>query len=166
MTIEELNIKISADAENFKREIAAANSALDAFRKDAAKAGKEITDAFAGLIDTKLGTGTGNKSAAAVIPAEGTGTAGTARYREPNSVPSYVPKENISGYYENNSYSRTANVLDLDTSETVIGAVGNVQNDDQPINITTTVELDGDKIGESVNIYNMRRNKITNGLYG
>ena len=166
MTVEELNIKISADAENFKKEIASANSALDAFRRDAAAAGKEITDAFAGLINADIRSGTGISGAGTVIPAEGDAAAGTARYIAPKSVPSYVPKENISGYYENNSYSRTANVLDLDTSETVIGAVGNAQNDDQPINITTTVELDGDKIGESVNIYNMRRNKITNGLYG
>lgn len=166
MTIEELNIKISADAENFKKEIAAANSSLDAFRKDAVKAGKEITDAFAGLINTDIRSGADNSGPGAVIPAESDASAGTARYIAPNSVPTYVPKENISGYYENNSYSRTANVLNLDTSETVIGAVGNAQNEEQPINITTTVELDGDKVGESVNVYNMRRNKITNGLYG
>lgn len=166
MTIEELNIKISADAENFKREIAAANSTIDAFRKNASAAGKEITDAFAGLINTDLRSGSGTNRAAAVIPAESGTTAAPAGYREPVGVPSYVPKENISGYFENNSYSRTANVLDLDTNETVIGAVGSANSEDQPINITTTVELDGDKIGESVNVYNMRRNKITNGLYG
>ncbi|MBR5088455.1 MAG: hypothetical protein IK093_03420, partial [Ruminiclostridium sp.] len=157
-------IKISADAENFKKEIAAANSAVETFRKNAASAGKEITAAFAGLIDTDIST---DRSAAR--PAEVTVPDGYAKNAagktSPVGIPSYVPKENITGYYENNSYSRTANVLELDENETVIGAAnGNSQNE-QPINITTTVELDGDKIGESVNVYNMRRNKITNGLY-
>ena len=167
MTIEELNVKISADAENFKKAIADANAAIDAFRNKAEAAGNELTGAFAGLINTDVGTeyGTAQATAEQIIPETAETAATRTAPRTPSGIPSYVPKENISQYYDISSYSRTADVLDLDTNETVIGAVSDSGNGEQPVNITTTVELDGDKIGESVNVYNMRRNKITNGLY-
>ena len=63
--------------------------------------------------------------------------------------------------------SHTAEVMQLEKSETVIGAANSGSDGDtRPVNITTTVELDGDRIGEAVNRFNMRRNRITNGIYG
>ena len=43
------------------------------------------------------------------------------------------------------------------------GAAGG-GTDVQPLNITTEIVLDGDKLGEAVSRYNVKRNRITNGI--
>ena len=167
MTVEELNIRISADAENFKKELEAAKASVAAFRDEAVAAGKQVTAAFYGLIGTQVSAAE-TVSQAAVTTAADIDTRSSDKYSTvtlPHAIPSYVPEENI--YYTNNgvSYQGTANVPDLARNETVIGAVGGQASEPQPFNITTTVELDGDKIGESVNRFNLLRGKITNGIY-
>ena len=166
MTIEELNIKISADAENFKAGLAGAKAELAAFRDEASAAGKAVTEAFGGLLETEITSEAGESAAVNVTDAESrySFSGGRNIYR-PGGMPGNVPAEAIY-YFDNGvAYSGTASVLDLDASETVVGAVGAAQEAQQPVNITTTVELDGDKVGESVNRFNLRRSKITNGMY-
>lgn len=169
MTVEELNIKITADAENFKNAISDANSAMEGFRSRASEAGREVTDAFSGLLEVGL---TGNNRAPVpetVTPVEISGRAGAAQsfaeavqdYGQPSAA-------GFAAYFSGtrNVSSGTVSVPELDSRETVIGAVGGTAAEVQPVNITTTVELDGDKVGESVNSYFLRRNKITNGIGG
>ena len=148
MTVEELNIKISADADDFKRELAAAKAAIEDFRSDAVAAGKAVTDAFSGLVDLQLGSGAAGaalQNTAAVTPADTSAVQSSNRGvpAVPVGIPSDVPAKNIS-YNAGNNYSRTANVLELDRSETVVGAASAAADSSQPVNITTTVELDGD----------------------
>ena len=171
MTVQELKVKISADSENFKNGISTARSAITLFKKEAVKAGKEVTEAFDGLISTDLtpsepGYDDESDGAAAVTSAaarnSGSSYTDTVRDAFGQGLASGMANtiSNIG-----NSFSGVANVLDLDRNETVIGAVGGGASDNQPVNITTTVELDGDKIGESVNSFNMRRSRVTNGMY-
>lgn len=174
MTVEELNIKISADAENFRRGLAEAQNAVTEFRNNAVQAAGEVTRAFDGLINVGVASDfSGDKQETAAVQTAAAETAAAPSFSMPfsdwrsggtagftNGGISISPL--ISGFS-----SRTANVLRLENSETVIGAVGQQDSDDgRPVNITTTVELDGDKVGESVNRFNLRRNKITNGIYG
>ena len=173
MTVEELNIKISADAESFKRGLAGAEASLEKFRSDAVKAGEEVTEAFDGLVNVGVSSGYNGENARgnAVQPAET--PAGTpsvslpfADWRSGGTIPVTSGGISVSTIFPAVS-SHTAEVMQLERSETVIGAAGGSSDgDSRPVNITTTVELDGDKIGESVNRFNMRRNKITNGIYG
>lgn len=63
-----------------------------------------------------------------------------------------------------------AGVPALMSAQTLIGAVtagASAENasDARPIEIHTTVELDGEKVGESVNFYNSSRQRITNGFF-
>lgn len=169
MTVEELNIKITADAGSFKNEIAAANQAMTIFKNNAVNAGKSVTDAFSGLVTTEvLASQETVQSSSAEVPDTVGKSTGTSRSSAavPSGIPSSVPSSAISSFAAERSYSRAASVPELESSETLIGAVAGAGSDQQPVNITTTVELDGDKVGESVNTFNMRRNKITNGLYG
>ncbi len=59
-----------------------------------------------------------------------------------------------------------ASVLSLRSGETLIGAV-NGGNENKgtavPFQIFTTVELDGERVGQSVESYNASRQRITNG---
>lgn len=59
-----------------------------------------------------------------------------------------------------------AGVLELNAPQTLIGAFTQsetAKSGTAPIEIHTTVELDGDAIGESVALYNDSRSRITNG---
>ena len=156
MIVDELSVKITAEADNFKQEIASAKAALDGFRTEAMNAGAAVTEAFDGLIKTSVSSS----------PAEGStpdtaSVAANKSGRQTNiGLSSIIPGITIPSFGP-----RTVNVLDLDSSETVIGAVGGAAQETQPVNITTTVTLDGDKVGESVNRFNMRRDRITNGMY-
>lgn len=156
MTVEELNIRISADAESFKKELAAARDAIEAFRSDAVSAGNAVTDAFGGLITTDV---------TAAETAGSSGTVNTEGYAEPltpRGIPSNVPASAVSS----RRGGGIADVPELGINETVIGAVsGSGDGASQPVNITTTVELDGDKVGQSVERYNLRINRMTNGMY-
>ena len=173
MTVEELNIKISADADEFGRGLAAAEASLEKFRSDAVKAGEEVTKAFDGLVNVGVTSVYNGEHAhnGTVQPAEASQNTPSvsvpfADWRSGGTVIPSAGGINVSAVFPAVS-SHTAEVMQLEKSETVIGAVnGGSEGDTRPVNITTTVELDGDKIGESVNRFNMRRNRITNGIYG
>ena len=157
MTIEELNVKITADATKFRREMALAKETVDAFRNGAKEAGDQVTQAFGGLISTEV------SSTGSTIIAEGAPVKFSTAPPEPIGIPSGVPVRAIAGL-RGDSGMRTADVLSLENSETVIGAVSAASQDSQPVSITTTVELDGDKVGESVERFNLRQGKIGNGM--
>ncbi len=67
--------------------------------------------------------------------------------------------ENIKG--------AAANVLSLRSGQTLIGAVTENNSSDgfsKPVEIHTTVELDGEKVGESVSRYTSSRTRVKNGF--
>lgn len=174
MTVEELNIKISADAESFRQGLAEAQASVTQFRDTAVQAGEDVTKAFDRLITTGVTSEfTGDAKEPSAVQTADTESGKTANtFSMPFSDwrsggTSGVTNGIVSfGSLFSGSFSRTADVLQLDRNETVIGAVGSQDNNSgTPVNITTTVELDGDKVGESVNRFNMRRNRITNGIY-
>lgn len=177
MTVEELNIKITADASGFKNEIAAVNKQLDALRANAANAGSAVTAAFGGLIGTEVSAARaegerGGNAAVTYDVLKGRQDNVTAADDRSSVISRFADSAwnrgsavmpDFTAYYAENA--GVVNVPKLDKGETVIGAVGGSgAQSSQPINITTTVELDGDKVGESVNSYFMRRNRITNGI--
>lgn len=70
-----------------------------------------------------------------------------------------ISAENLSG--------AAATVLNLRSGQTLIGAVsGNSgsQGFSKPVEIHTTVELDGSKVGEAVSRYSTSRTRIKNGF--
>ncbi len=173
MTVEELNIKISADAGEFSRGLAEAETSLEKFRSDAVKAGEEVTKAFDGLVNVGVNTVYNGENAhnSTVQPAETSPDKPSVSFpfvdwRSGGAVMPLTGGINVSSIFPAVS-SHTAEVMQLEKSETVIGAASSGSDGDtRPVNITTTVELDGDRIGEAVNRFNMRRNRITNGIYG
>ena len=171
MTVEELNVKISADASAFRKELGEAETAISSLLEQARQAGKEITDSFSGLIKTQVTAPEGSQDTArtASVGSFSVGSAfsgaGTAGGYTPVSPPvQYGPFPEGSG----GVYPGVISVKELterfSAQQSLLSAAGSSQNGSaQPVNITTTVELDGDKIGESVNRYFMRRNTVTNG---
>lgn len=78
--------------------------------------------------------------------------------------PQRVRTDYESGYM--GTFGAAAGVLELNAPQTLIGAFtqgGTEKSSAAPIEIHTTVELDGDAIGESVALYNDSRSRITNG---
>ena len=60
-----------------------------------------------------------------------------------------------------------ATVLNLRSGQTLIGAMSennSASEFSKPIELHTTVELDGEKIGETVSLYNKSRTRIKNGF--
>ncbi len=169
MTVEELNIKISADSGDFTKGMSAAIKSLAQFRTVAMSAGNEAKSALSGLIDVNTdvsGDRTESVSAAVTMPQytntlrRSAGAKTSSGAKAENGVRAVADVQNFT-----NAFSRSANVLSLENGDTVIGAVGaSMQDSGRPIEIITSVELDGDKVGESVNRYFMSRNRITNGL--
>ena len=171
MTVDELNVKISADASSFKSEVAAANSELQTFRNRAVAAAAEINVAFDDIMKI-IGTVSSDdgETVSADVP------------EIPEKIPfgPFMPELSAEGekkdaaptfYTPENAYDfrtgipqRTADVPELERQSTLIGAVNGAEDDAQPVNITTSIILDGDKVGESVDRFLIRRNKITNGL--
>lgn len=169
MTVEELNIKISADAENFKVAVAETNKTIENLKVRAVSAGKEITAAFDGLFVTDI-TAQSSEPENNSRPFGIFGDPGGRIARSSGAADIFQGGDQITaaqifaGYNAGSTYSGTVNVPALDRNETVIGTLGSgAENDSTPIEITTTVELDGDKIGESVERYFSGRNRITNG---
>ncbi|MBP5605515.1 MAG: hypothetical protein J6X60_08230, partial [Ruminiclostridium sp.] len=152
--------------EKFRAEMASANAAVDAFRQKMAAAGNEVTAALSGLIDTQVTVSSPDSAAVISTPAAGAEpvNSGVPDWRS-GGIPGAVTPA-LAGMFAAQPDMRAAGIPELDRSETVIGAVGGGGEAGTPVNITTTVELDGDKVGESVNRFNMRRNRITNGMYG
>lgn len=169
MTVEELNIKITADAENFKNAIYDANAAMEGFRTRAAEAGREVTDAFSGLLEVGLVGTKRTPEPETVTPAEISGRADrTASFMESLREYEQPSAAGFAAYFAGtrNAVSGTVALPELDSREGGIGSSGGGNTEVQPVNITTTVELDGDKVGESVSSYFLRRSKITNGIGG
>lgn len=149
MTVEQLNIKITADAQAFRDELKSVNEELTKMSALATAAATQSYLAYRGVF-------TGNPSDSATAP-----IAITASVDGGESSP-----KTAMGYYGDNT--NIVGIPYLNENETVIGAVqknSTVGEEDlRPIQIHTTVELDGDKVGESVSSYNYRRNRVTNGL--
>ena len=141
MTVEEVKIKISAEAGSLKAEIDSVNKALSEMKTLAQQAASAAASAISAK--TAFGISEGDFSdmgdRAEIISSAG--SLKTAPYRQTAAVPE------ISG------------------KDTLVGAIasGDKENS-QPIQINTTVELDGDSIGKAAASFNLRRNRITNGF--
>lgn len=177
MTVEQLNIKITADASAFKKEIDDVNKQLDALKSNAAQSGIAVSAVFSELaVSGASGGAEGSPDGSA--PA----AAGVVRQGRPHEAVADISgrSSEVAGFagsgWENGNAvmpgfaeyyagkTGTAAVPRLERGDTVIGAVsGNDALNAQPVNITTTVQLDGDKVGESVERFYMRRNRMTNG---
>ena len=149
MTVEELNIKITADSQDFHREIQSVNEALEKTKQLSAEAQRAVASAFSGVYTEAAPAGE-SEAGTYTIP-DAAGAAGKAAQTA----------------YEYFGGAAAAEVLNLSSKETVIGAVSRDEKEtaaEQPIKINTTVELDGDRIGEAASLYMLRRGRITNGL--
>ena len=149
MTVEELNIKIIADSQDFCREIQSVNEALEKTKQLSAEAQKAVSSVFSGVY-TETAAAEETAAGTYAIPAAAGGAAKAAQTA-----------------YEYFGGAAAAEVLNLSSRETVIGAVSRNEKEtasEQPIKINTTIELDGDRIGEAASLYMMRRGRITNGL--
>ena len=141
MTVEEVKIKISADAGSLKAEIDSVNKALSEMKNLAQQAASAAASAISAK--TAFGISEGGFSdmgdSAEIISSAG--SLKTAPYRQTVAVPE------ISG------------------KDTLVGAIASRDKENsQPIQINTTVELDGDSIGKAAASFNLRRNRITNGF--
>ena len=149
MTVEQLNVIITAQTDSFEQKINAVNRSLERTL--------ELAEGSAGSI--------------AGITVETGGSGGFSKDYARTA-------ETVGGYSESNSAKplfslnipavsgAAANVLSLRQNETLIGAMTEGSSDSsvqRPIEIYTTVELDGEKVGESVGLYNSARRRVTNG---
>lgn len=151
MTVEELNIKITADAENFKRAVSEANSAMESFRRRAVSAGEEVSSAMSGLLGVGV-TGTISEYSGQAAPAltDYSGRIGAAQAF--SASVGTIPLPSTDGFIDSLARGNAAS-----------GAAGGA-SEVQPLNITTEIVIDGDKLGEAVSRYNVKRNRITNGI--
>lgn len=175
MTTEQLNIIITAQTADFTEKLGAVNTTL----RETVALAEQAASAAAKVVDP-----TGESAEDAV-----SGSAAEGIYQAPEStigtsggfpqVPAGSARAAVRAAGESSDMSvieavspafAAANVLRLDRSQTLVGAVsesGKEQNgQDRPIEIRTTVELDGDRIGEAVSAYNGRRSRITDGFGG
>ncbi len=151
MTVEQLNIIITAQTSDFQEKISAVNEALrqtiSLSERAAAAAASVGTSASAEMF---AGT------EAEIYQASG----------EEGGGGGAMAPETVSPVL-----SMAADVLRLNPNQTLIGAVSQGGQAKQeassaPIEIHTTVELDGDRLGEAIAAYNGRRSRITNGFSG
>ncbi len=171
MIVDELRVKISADAESFKKEVTDANSALQTFRNRAVAAAAEINVAFDEIMEIIGTVSSADGEVSSLTFPEFGGEIPVGPFlpvlpeapSESGSQPElYLPD---TDYGSRTGFpQRTAEVPELGRNDTLIGAVSGTEDDAQPVNITTSIMLDGDKVGESVDRFLIRRNKITNGL--
>lgn len=160
MTVERLNVIITAQTEDFQQKIEEVNKALE---KTAA-----------------LAESSANSIASINVENNNNNTPYAARYKNTVDV-SGITKEDFGRaadtfnaievaptQSEGGIMGAAASVLSLRRGETLIGAVSEGGNQtssfSRPIEIFTTVELDGEKVGESVVHYNNSRSRITNGF--
>ena len=140
MTVEEVNIKITAEAAALKKEIDSVNSSLSQMKLLAQQAAQAAASAVSASVSVDYGE-------------TEYGGAMTGGYTAPSFQKKTAP------------YSQTAQIPSLSGKETLIGAVSSGGGDAvQPIQINTTVEVDGDSIGQAAAAFNLRRNRITNGF--
>lgn len=154
MTVEELNIIITAQTEDFQKKIEAVNKALE---KTASLAEKSVSS----IAQININTGTNSPYTEEYRKSAAVNTISKEDFGE--NIGAAAPKTAAQGVI-----GAAANVMSLRKGQTLIGAVseGNAspQSLQRPIEIFTTVELDGEKVGESVAHYNNSRNRITNGF--
>lgn len=133
MTVEELKVIVTAQTEDFQTKINAVNEALSETASLARKASS-------GIMGVELYS--------------------SAKSAEVNPLSQgEMTTENVVG--------ARASVLSLRSGETLIGAVNDnseaLKGGTTPFQIYTTVELDGERVGQSVETYNASRQRITNG---
>lgn len=151
MTVEELNVKITADAGSFREEIALVNRSLDELRSKARMTGIEVVSAFGGMM---------NAASYAETKEVKYETAAVGEVAENSTAPAAARQPD---YF--NTLAPAARVQSFRRGETVVGVLNNgsaAGSTAQPIQINTTVELDGDVLGEAVSFYNARQRRITN----
>lgn len=147
MTVEQLNVIITAQTEDFQQKIAAVNSALEETVSLAQSAATE-------LVKVAVEESTQEAFAKSYAQQAELSSAGAEVPRLAANIPS------VSG--------AAASVMALRSGDTLIEAVSggkseSVGKEASPIEIHTTVELDGEKVGEAVGLYNYSRGRITNG---
>lgn len=173
MTTEQLNILITAQTADFTEKLGAVNTTLRetvALAEQAAGAAAKVVDPTGESAEEAVSGSAADGIYRAPEPSVGTSggfpqaPAGSARA----AVLAAGKSADLSGIEAASPVFAAANVLRLDRSQTLVGAVsgsGNEQNgQNRPIEIRTTVELDGDRIGEAVSAYNGRRSRITDGF--
>ena len=139
MTVEEVNIKITAEAAALKKEIDSVNSSLSQMKLLAQQAAQAAASAV---------------SASVALDYGGAEYGGISA----DTLSSASAQKKTAPY-------NTAQVPSLNGKETLIGAVSSGGGESvQPIQINTTVEVDGDSIGQAAASFNLRRNRITNGF--
>lgn len=173
MTTEQLNIIITAQTADFTEKLGAVNTTL----RETVTLAEQAAEAAARVVDP-TGESAGNAvsgSAADGIyraPDTAAGTSGGFPQPPAGSARAAVLAAgggaDTSGIAAFSPAFAAADVLRLDRRQTLIGAVSQSGNErsewNRPIEIRTTVELDGDRIGEAVGAYNGRRSRITDGF--
>lgn len=163
MTVEQLNIIITAQTEDFQKKINAVNKALEKTAELAEKSVSSIAE-----INITSGSSAPYKeeyrNSAEVNGISKNNFEANKLSPETNTAEVLTVPQSGAGVM-----GAAASVLNLRKGQTLIGAVteNNVSNGgglQRPIEIFTTVELDGDKVGESVAHYNTARSRITNGF--
>lgn len=175
MTTEQLNIIITAQTADFTEKLGAVNTTL----RETVTLAEQAAEAAAKVVDPTGESAEGAVSGSAAdriyqVPDPSAGTSGGFPQAPAGSARAAVlaagEGTDLSGIEAFSPVFAAANVLRLDRSQTLVGAVsgnGNEQNgQNRPIEIRTTVELDGDRIGEAVSAYNGRRSRITDGFGG
>ncbi|MGN0589443.1 MAG: hypothetical protein ACI4KO_07895 [Ruminiclostridium sp.] len=141
MTVEEIKIKISAEAGSLKTEIDSVNKALAEMKNLAQNAASAAAAAVSAKTAFGITEGGFSDTGDSALVNSSAGGLKTAPYRQTAAVP------------------------DISGKDTLIGAVSSGEKESsQPIQINTTVELDGDSIGKAAASFNLRRNRITNGF--
>lgn len=173
MTTEQLNIIITAQTADFTEKLGAVNRTLRetaALAEQAARAAARVADPEGESAEDAVG----GSALDGIYRAPETAADGSAGFPK---APAGSARAAVSAAKEETDWSAqealspvfaAANVLRLDRSRTLVGAAergGGAQNErDTPIEIHTTVELDGDRIGEAVDEYHARRSRITDGF--
>lgn len=185
MTVEQLNIIITAQTTDFQEKLAMVNEAL----RETVSLAEQAAAAAASITGASVTAET--KSAQPQAAEAGSFSAG-AESQKPQAAEGFFSgespaiartdtarqvSENEKGGWANSSIAeeslarspQAASVPRLNRSQTVMGAISqenSAQSSAQstPIEIHTTVELDGDSIGEAVYRYNGKRTRITDGF--
>jgi len=163
MTVEKLNIIITAQTEDFQKKIDAVNKSLERTAELAEKSASAIAEISITSANNSPYKEEYRKSAEVnAIPRDDFSANRMKTETKTVEVLNISPgSPGVMG--------AAASVLNLRKNQTLIGAVteNNVSESgglQRPIEIFTTVELDGDKVGESVAHYNTSRTRITNGF--
>ncbi|MCM1333566.1 MAG: hypothetical protein NC084_13645 [Bacteroides sp.] len=187
MTTEQLNVIITAQTDDFTEKLSAVNRALGetiSLAERAAAAAARVVDptdsgeagyTSEGIFTTPAAVETedgGFPSAPlgsardAVRTASEAGTQSAIR----DAGVAVIPDTGVTAIGAVSPVFATANAVRVDRDQTPFGVylresrAARDGDEATPIEIRTTVELDGDRIGEAVASYNGRRNRITDGF--